>query len=86
VLRDGRLHARAIKDLPLDGRAFDGFLCHELDGKVLTIIGIEMRHDTNQDTGALQKLVLTVSQAFRIVADRSEQAPDRTGRSRGGSM
>ena len=69
VLRDGRLHARAIEDLSLNCRAIDSLLCHEFDRKVLTIVGIEVGHDTDQNTGTLQKLVFTASQSRRVIGE-----------------
>src|SRR5262249_49360216 len=62
MLGNGRLHARAIEDLSLDRGAVDGFLRQEFDRKVLALSGIEMRHRTDKDTGALQKLILAASQ------------------------
>ena len=69
MFRHGRLYARAIKDLALDCGTVDSFLRHEIDGTILAIIGIEVGHDTDKDTGTLQKPVLTASQALRIIGE-----------------
>src|SRR3546814_2084734 len=53
--RDRRLHAGAIQNLTLDGRAIDHFLRNELDHDPLPSIAVEMVHRSDYDTGTLEE-------------------------------
>src|SRR3546814_18588860 len=67
--RDRRLHAGAIQNLTLDGRAINHFLRNELDHDPLPGIAVEMVHRSDDDTGTLEESLLGLPQQRRVEAE-----------------